>query len=665
VTYRYGQYRDGPDPLAPPYDARVALDELGDAVLAGSDPAAALRDLIRRGMRGQRGLDDMLRRVRERQREVRNRGRLDGILEQARALLDTAIGQERAELFPDPGDDARMREAELDSLPSDTAQAIRRLADYDWRSAAARETFEQLKDLLRRQVLDSQFRGMKDALENPDPEAMQRVKDMLAELNQMLEADARGEHTQQDFEAFMDRYGDMFPDRPANLEELVDALVRRAMAAQRLLSSLSPDQRDELAALMQQTLADEGLAAEMARLADALRARRPELDMEGWPGETMTGDSPLGLGDATTALADLADLAELETALRQDYPGARLDDIDEAAVRRALGRAAVDDMEALRQTERELERQGYLQRSAGKLELTPKAVRRLGETALRRVFAELPEGGYGDHEQRDAGQAGEYTGATRRWQFGDEQSIDAPATVRNALLRDATAFGSRAVQDPRHREGDPPRVRLSAEDFEVGETERRASAAVCLLVDLSYSMAIRGTWGAAKQTALALHALVRSRFPQDSIQVIGFSNYARELRETDLAGLGWDMVQGTNLHHALVLAGRYLDRRPEHDPVVLIVTDGEPTAHLRRDGSSWFDWPPAPETLELTLAEVDKMTRRRASLNIFMLVDDERLSAFVDEVARRNGGRVLRAQPERLGEYVVKDFLRTRRASKR
>jgi uncharacterized protein with von Willebrand factor type A (vWA) domain len=668
MTYRYGQYRDGPDPLAPPYDARLALDELGESVLSGSDPASALRDLIRRGMRGQRGLDDMLRRVRERQQEVRRRGRLDGILDQARALLDTAVGQERAELFPDPSDDARMREAELDSLPSDTAQAIRRLADYDWRSSAARETFEQLKDLLRRQVLDSQFRGMKDALENPDPAAMQRVKDMLADLNQMLEADARGEHTQADFDAFMDRYGDMFPDNPANLEELVDALARRAMAAQRLMSSLSPEQRDELAALMQQTLADEGLAAEMARLGDALRARRPELDMGGWPGETMTGDNPLDLGDATTALADLADLAELEAALRQDYPGARLDDIDEDAVRRALGRAAVDDMEALRQTERELERQGYLQRNAGKLELTPKAVRRLSETALRRVFADLPEGGHGDHEQRDAGQAGEYTGATRPWQFGDEQSIDAPATVRNALLRDASAFRPRPTAPgpgQRRGEGDQPRVRLSAEDFEVGETERRASAAVCLLVDLSYSMAIRGTWGVAKQTALALHALVRSRFPQDSLQVIGFSNYARELRETDLAGLGWDMVQGTNLHHALVLAGRYLDRRPEHDPVVLIVTDGEPTAHLRRDGSSWFDWPPAPETLELTLAEVDKMTRRRASLNIFMLVDDERLTAFVDEVARRNGGRVLRAQPERLGEFVVKDFLRTRRAYRR
>jgi uncharacterized protein with von Willebrand factor type A (vWA) domain len=184
-------------------------------------------------------------------------------------------------------------------------------------------------------------------------------------------------------------------------------------------------------------------------------------------------------------------------------------------------------------------------------------------------------------------------------------------------------------------------------------------------VDLSYSMALRGTWSAAKQTALALHALVRTRYPQDSIQVIGFSNYARELRETDLAGLGWDMVQGTNLHHALVLAGRYLDRRPEHNPVVLIVTDGEPTAHLRRDGQSWFDWPPSPETIELTLAEVDKMTRRGATLNVFMLAEDERLTAFVEEVARRNGGRVLRANPGSLGQYVVSDFLRTRRAGAR
>ena len=662
--YRYGPYTGGPDPLAPPYDARRALDEMGDSVLAGADPSTALRDLLRRGLQGHRGLDDMLRRVREQREEIRQRGRLDGILEQARALLDTAVGQERAELFPDPSDDARMREAELDALPADTARAIRRLADYQWRSDAARQTFEQLRELLRREVLDSQFRGMKEALANPDPEALQRVRDMLAELNTMLAADARGEHTQEDFDAFMERYGDLFPQRPANLEELVDQLAQRAMAAQRLMSSLSAEQRDELANLMSQALSDAGLAAEMGQLADALRARRPEIDMAGWQQESMTGDAPLGLGDATTALADLADLADLEAALGQDYPGASLEDIDEESIRRSLGRQAVDDMEALRQIERELERQGYLQRTAGRLELTPKAVRRLGETALRQIFADLPEGRLGDHDQHDAGQAGERTGATRPWQFGDEQAIDTPATVRNALLRDATSIGERAGGGAGPDDG-LPLVRLSPEDFEVGETERRSAAAVCLLVDLSYSMALRGTWGVAKQTALALHALVRSRYPQDSIQVVGFSNYARELRETDLAGLGWDMVQGTNLHHALVLAGRFLDQRPEHDPVVLIVTDGEPTAHLRRDGQYWFDWPPAPETLELTLAEVDKMTRRRAQLNIFMLADDERLTAFVEEVARRNGGRVLRAQPDRLGEYVVRDFLRTRRNGRR
>jgi uncharacterized protein with von Willebrand factor type A (vWA) domain len=657
ANFRYGQYGGGPDPLAPPYDVRGALDDMGDEILGGSTPADALRDLLRRGPAGRRGLDDLLRRVRQRQREIRSSGRLDGMLEQARALLDTAIGQERAELFPDPSEEARLREADLDALPSDTAQAIRQLADYEWRSAAARETFERLRDLLRREVLDSQFRGMKQALQTPDPEAMRRVRDMLADLNTMLDADARGQHTPEDFGRFMEEYGDLFPDNPRDLEELLDSLIRRMAAAERILASLSDEQREELAGLMSQALDDAGLAAEMARLADALRDRRP--DLGGMPGGVrMSGEQPLGLGDATTAVADLADLAGLENSLAQDYPGARLDDIDEDAVRRAFGRQAVDDIEGLRRIERELERQGYLVNTGGRLELTPKAVRRLGDTALRRVFAGLDGGrAAGDHDRRDAGQAGEITGSIREWEFGDEQPIDVPGTVRAALLRGA-GDGARSQRGARGQRG----VRLSAQDFQVAETERRSVAAVSLLIDLSYSMALRGTWAAAKQTALALHALLRSKYPQDAIQVVGFSNYARELRETELAGLGWDMVQGTNLHHALMLAGRHLDRHPEHEPVVLIVTDGEPTAHLQRDGRSWFDWPPSPETLELTLAEVDKMTRRHAALNIFMLAEDDRLSAFVDNVARRNGGRVLRAAPEHLGEYVVNDFLRTRGA---
>lgn len=668
--YRYGAYEDGPDPLAPPYDVRDALDAMGDSVLDGTRPDDALRELLRRGLPGaadRRGLDDMLRQVRERRRALRDRGRLDGTLEQARALLDTAIGQERAELFPDPGDDARLREAELDTLPSDTSQAIRRLSGYDWRSDAARATFEQLKDLLRREVLDAQFQGMKQALQNGDPAAMERVKDMMAALNQMLERDARGEHTQDDFDRFMDEYGDMFPDDPANLEELVDSLARRAAAMDRLLASLSPEQRAELAGLMDQVMRDAGLAMEMTRLGDALRARRPDL---GWgQPEQMTGDDPLGMGDATTALAELADLSELEAALGQDYPGARLDDIDEEAVRRALGRQAVDDLAELRRIEAELERQGYLRRNRGKLELTPKAVRRLGETALRRVFAQLASARQGDHEQRDAGQAGELTGASREWRFGDEQPLDVVRTVSNAIRRSALEGppgpaarpAAASVIEPNGDAAPANGVRLGVDDFEVHETERRTGAAVCLLVDLSYSMVLRGTWAVAKQTTLALHTLVTSKFPQDAIQIIGFSNYARVLHPTEMAGLDWDMVQGTNLHHALMIAGRHLDQHPDFEPIVLVVTDGEPTAHLRPDGRSLFDYPPSTDTLVLTLAEVDKMTRRGACMNFFMLAEDRRLVSFVEEVARRNGGRVFAPDAERLGEYVVSDYLRVRR----
>ena len=655
-AFRYGPWHEGPDPLAPPYDIARALDELGDAVLDGASTSDALRDLLRQGAPGLRGLEDMLRRVREQRRTMRNKGRLDGTLEEARALLDKAIGQERAALFPDPSDDARLRETELDTLPSDPARAIRALSEYDWRSDEARATYEELKDLLRQEVLDTQFRGMKQAMQSMQsgsPQAaaaMQAVKDMMADLNEMLAADARGEHTQEDFDQFMEKHGQFFPDRPANLEELVDSLARRAAAMERMLASMTPEQRDELAALMAQSMEDMGLASEMSRLNDALRTRRPDLD---WTGRTrMKGDQPLGMSDATTALEELADLEELESTLGQEYPGASLEDVDEEAIRRALGRQAVDDLRQLREVERELERQGYLKRDGGRLELTAKAVRRLGATALRRVFASLAASTRGDHDVPNAGSAGELTGSSRPWLFGDEQPLDVVRTVSNAILRSGPTSSGPATGRA---------VKLQVDDFEVVETERRTSAAVCLLVDLSWSMTLRGTWGIAKSTALALQSLVSTRFPQDALQVIGFSNYARVLQPTELAGLDAEMVQGTNLQHALLIAGRFLDRHPEHEPVVLVVTDGEPTAHLLASGDFTFDWPPSPETLAVTLAEADKMTRRGATLNVFMLADDKGLVDFVDKLAKRNGGRVFAPSDDKLGDYVVSDYLRARR----
>ena len=674
MSYRYGAWRGGPDPLEPPFDVAKALDRLGERVLAGDRAADALRNLLRQGMPGTRGLRDLLRQVRERRRGLRERGQLDGTLERVRELLDQAVDQERRALFPDPSDAARLAEAELDQLPPDTAGAVRQLADYRWRSPEAAATYEQIRDLLRREVLDSQFRGMRDALAGASPEELQRIRDMMADLNAMLEADARGEDTQRQFDEFMNRYGDLFPENPRSLEELVDALARRAAAASRLAASLTPEQRAELAGLAQQVLGDLGLRYEMDRLGRSLRSRRPDLRWD--QDAAMGGERPLGLGDATTALEELADLESLEASLGQRYPGASLDDVDLEAVERALGRAAVEDLETLRRLERELTEEGYLLRDQGELKLTPKAIRRIGAVALRRIFSSLDEGRRGDHDIAGLGLAGEPTGASRPWVFGDEEPLDVVRTVRNAVLRGAGESGRSAGRSTRAetlggsgREGSPPNepslprvgVRLAPEDFEVEETERRTSAAVCLLVDQSYSMLLRETWGMAKATALALHSLVSTRYPQDALEIIGFSRLARTVRPADLPDLDAAMGQGTNLHHALVLAGRHLDRHPEAEPVVLVITDGEPTAHLEPDGYPWFDYPPDPRTVELTLTEVTRLTRRRATINVFMLDQDPRLVGFVDLIARLNGGRVFAPSADRLGDYVVSDYLRARR----
>jgi uncharacterized protein with von Willebrand factor type A (vWA) domain len=652
---RYGPWLGGPDPLEPPFDLREALDRIGERVLQGDRPGEALSSLLRRGMPGMRGLRDLMREARQRRRELRERGRLGGILEQVRELLDRAVEQERGALFPDPSDAARLAEAELDQLPGDTARAVRQLADYQWRSPEAAATYEQIRDLLRREVLDTQFRGMRDALAGAGPEQMQRMRDMLGDLNELLEADARGEDTQQRFDEFMGRYGDFFPENPRNLEELIDSLARRAAAASRLMASLSPEQRAELASLAQAALGDLGLEYELDLLGQALRQRRPDLP---W-GEraAMGGDQPLGLGDATSALEELADLESLEATLGQDYPGAALDDIDIDALRRNLGPRAVEDVEALRALERELTEQGFLTREHGRLKLTPKAIRRIGATALRRIFRHLEARDRGDHDTEGAGVAGEPTGATRPWQFGDEQPLDIVGTLKNSVLRQGPELfgrGGGAAVATR------PRLRLEAGDFEVLETERRSAAAVCLLIDLSYSMVLRDAWGAAKATALALNSLISTRYPQDALQIIGFSAMARNLKPGELAELEPDMVQGTNLQHALMLAGRHLDRHADADPIVLVITDGEPTAHIEPGGRPWFEWPPLPRTLELTLAEVLRLTKRGATINVFMLDEEPRLIRFVQTLARLNHGRVFAPATDRLGDYVVSDYLRTR-----
>ncbi|MCZ7439575.1 VWA domain-containing protein [Micromonospora sp. WMMC241] len=641
--FRYGQWRGGPDPLAPPYDVRAAVDAVGAEVLNGGSLREALRDLLRRGPDGRGGLADLAARARRLRREALRRGDLDGTVTRAQALLDQALAAERDELRGRDGDDARFAEAMLDNLPRSTARAVSELAGYDWASAEARQTYQRILDGLRGEVLEQRFAGLRDAARAAaDPEAQQQLADMMQDLNDLLARHARSEDTTDAFAEFMRRHGRFFPEQPRDVEELIDVLARRAAAGERLMRSLSDRQREELAGLMRQSLGDR-LAGELSQLDDHLRSLRPDLNWQ--RGERVRGDQPLGYGEAAGALDEIAELDELLDSLDQDQAGATVDDVDVDAVARTLGRDAADDVRRLRDLERELRRQGWVDRDADGLTLSPKALRRLAGTALRRVFADLTAGPRGQHDLRTAGAAGEVSGSSRQWEYGDEQPLDVVRTLTRAV----------------RRAGPGVPVPLAVEDFEVVETERRASAAVVLCVDLSYSMISQGRWGPMKQTALALSHLMATRFPQDALQIIGFGREAMPLTQQELAAAEPDMQQGTNLQHALRLAGRHLRRHPGAEPVVLVVTDGEPTAHLDPDdGEAYFNWPPLPETIQATIREVDRLTRYGATLNLFMLGDDPGLRRFVDAVARRSKGRMFTPDLGDLGEYVVSDYLRAR-----
>jgi uncharacterized protein with von Willebrand factor type A (vWA) domain len=594
-------------------------------------------------MQNRRGLDDLTRQVWQRRRDLQRDNRLDGTLEEVRELLQRAMDAEREALGNEDSDDARFREMQLDALPSDTGGAVRELDSYDWRSAEAREAYQEIRDLLGREMLDQRFEGMKQAMQNASPEDVEAVREMLDDLNNLLAQHAQGQDTAQQFSEFMAKHGEFFPENPQNTDELVDLLAARAAAAQRMLNSMSAEQRAELAELAQQAFGDPRLAQALAQLDAQLQGMRPGEDWQG--SGRFRGDNPMGMGEATRAMEELGQLDALAEQLAQSYPGARLEDIDLDAIGDLLGEDARVDARTLADLERELQRQGLFERAAdGSLQLSPKAIRRLGESALRDVVDRIGAR-RGERETRRSGAAGEATGATRPWAFGDTEAWSVPRTLLNAELR-------RAGGDPR---------RLDVSDVEVVETEQRTRAAVALLVDTSWSMVAEGRWVPMKRTALALHQLISTRFRGDDLALITFGRHAQTVELGELVGLEGAYAQGTNLHHALMLAERHLRKHSDAMPVVLVVTDGEPTAHLEPDGEAYFDYPPSLHTLRATVGEVDRLAGMKAAFTFFVLGDDPRLAAFMDDVARRCGGRVVAPTLDGLGAEVVADYLRTRR----
>jgi uncharacterized protein with von Willebrand factor type A (vWA) domain len=645
---RYGRYAGGPDPLAPPVDLAEALDAIAEDVMAGYSPRHALQEFLRRGGRNRDGLDDLAGRVQQRRRDLLGRHRLDGTLSEVRKLLDTAVLEERKQLVRDPmmdNTDRTLREMQFQNLPASTAAAVNELASYDWQSSTAREAYEKIKDLLGREILDQRFAGMKQALEDASDEDRAAVSEMLRDLNGLLDKHRRGEDTDEDFQEFMAKHGSFFPENPQSVEELIDALARRSAAAQRLLQSMSREQRDELMRLSAQAFGSTELMGQLDQLDSNLRALRPGEDWNG--SERFEGPEGLGLGDGTGVLQDIAELDQLAEQLSQSYNGSRLDDLDLDALTRQLGPDAAVTARTLAEIERAMQDGGYLRRGTdGDLRLSPQAMRRLGKSLLRDTAKQL-SGRQGGRDTRLAGAAGEQTGSSREWQFGDAEPWDVTRTITNAIRR-TMADG-----------GDPGRgLRLGVADIEVAETEARTQAAVALLADVSFSMAAEGRWVPMKRTALALHHLISTRFRGDRLKLITFGRYAQSMDIGELTALPVRREQGTNLHHGLLLANRFFRRHPSMQPLLLVVTDGEPTAHLLGDGESWFSWPPDPETIRVTVAELDRLGRAGVQATFFRLGGDPDLERFVQRIARRIDGRVVAPDVGDLGAAVVGEYLR-------
>ncbi len=658
-------------------EADEILDALADDVMAEGDVAEALRRLMDRGWRtgdptrgDMAGLRDLIDRL-ERQREAMlERYGLDDVLGDIRRELDEIVSEERTgverrldeasaaagdtpeELRSMLRDVSARRLDQLDGLPSDIGERIRGLQDYDFLEPNAREKFDELVKRLQGQVLDQFVSGMSEAIRSMSPEDLAANREMVRDLNQLIRERIGG--GEPDASEFLAKHGRFFPGAQT-FDDVIDQLAQRMAAMQSLLRSMSPEQRAELASMMDALLRDDRLLVDLAQLASNL-----DLLLPGGLGDRVPfgGDEPLGLDGALAQIGRLQAMDRLEDALSDVDSPADLAAIDRDEVRDLLGDEAARDLEALDDLARRLEEAGYLTRDGERLELTPRGSRRIGQKVLDDLFARLQRDAFGGHRIDRGGRGGEREETTKPYEFGDPFHLDLRGTLFNALGREENAPAARAAAGDR-------RVRLAATDFEVHRTEMLTRTSTVLLVDMSRSMLLRGCFLAAKKVAVALDTLIRTQYPRDDLAVIGFAYYAREIRPGALAELTWHGYEyGTNLQHGLLLARRILERNPAVNKEIVVITDGEPTAHFE-DGQVEFNYPPTRRTIEETLREVQRCTKEGITINTFMLERSRALAEFVAHMTRLNRGRAFYATPEHLGEYVLVDFVsrRTKRVS--
>jgi uncharacterized protein with von Willebrand factor type A (vWA) domain len=643
--YRYSRW-DGTQKID--LDADQLLSAMADDLLADGDPWRALRRLMQQGARmpeGQRmpGLKDLLDRLRRQRQQRLDRYDLGSSLEDIKKKLEEVVQTERQgikDTVPE-GPQRRQREQKLDAIPPDPAGRLRDLQAYDFVSPEAKQKFDELLASLRQQMMQPMFNSMQQALKNMSPGDLARMREMMQDLNRMLRQKAEGEEP--DFDAFMTKWGQSFPG-VESLDQLIEQLGRQMGAMQSLMQSLSPEQRAQLDEMMRGLmLQDERLEAQMRQLAMNLSEFLPLDEMaRRYP---FKGDEELSMQEAMRLLREMQEMDDLEREVRGVRALEDLEHVDRERVERLLGPEAAEDLQRLQELTKQLEDAGYLERDGEELSLTARAIRKIADQALRDVFAVLKRDRIGGHEMNRRGAGGDQTDETKHYEFGDPFLLDLKETVMNALERGGP--------------GTP--IRLAPGDFEVYRTELRTQAATVVMLDMSRSMLNNGYFLPAKKVALALSALIRGQFPRDALYIIGFSLYARTFTPEQLPALSWSEWNiGTNMHAGFALSRQLLGKHKGGNKQILMVTDGEPTAHLE-NGVAEFSYPPSPRTFQETLKEVQRCTREGITINTFMLERSSYLVGFVEDMARINHGRAFMAAPDRLGEYVVVDFVRSRR----
>ena len=642
-------------------DADALLGEITDELIHHGDANAALRRIMQQGMRDRNdrnieGIRETLERIRAKRQEIRENGNvghefddvareLNDIVDEERLAIDSAEraandsgDTRRTEVAREAASDRRLR---LDLLPDDLARKIEELKHYDFQSQEAQLRFEQLTERLREQLTNRQFDQVSSAIENMTPESIARMKEMMTALNAMIERHQRGEDPK--FEEFMKNFGDFFPENPANIDELLKLIAQRMAAAQQVLNSMTPEQRAELQDLMNQVLDDPELAQQMQQLSGNMHQMFPQM---GWgDSQEMSGEQPMPFAEAMRSMQELGELADLEQFLMNATSPAALQEVDLDAVRRLVGDVSADSLQRLSQLTETLRAAGLIDQKEGRLELTPRGLRSIGKQALHDLFGRLERDTLGQHRIERIGVGHERAHDTKQYEYGDPFHLDLQQTLRNTL----------------RRQGGGLPLRLSPDDFAIDQTEQMTRSSTVLMVDLSLSMPMRDNFLPAKKVSMALHSLISSQFPRDYMGLVGFSETARELRHEQLPEVSWDFVYGTNMQHGFALARRMLARQSGTKQIIMI-TDGEPTAHIRPDGEVFFSYPPAYATIEATLREVMRCTRDGIRINTFMLDATSELRSFIEQLTEINKGRAFFTTPQTLGEYVLVDFLEHKRA---